>query len=105
MPKPVVHHVHLTAASPIDFLIKLTYYDYVYFNERANLFKVSKKGITESGYQKTTTLRKYWSKAEEFDNYLKNLILLNRESACCIESHPIWEAFQPKFLLTCGNIY
>jgi len=50
MPKPAVHHVHLTAASPIDYLIKLTYYDYVYFNERANLFKVSKKGINEAGF-------------------------------------------------------
>lgn len=47
MPKPAVHHCHLTAASPIDYLIKLTYYDFVYFNERANLFKVSKKGINE----------------------------------------------------------
>lgn len=45
MPKPAIHHLHLTAGSPIDFLIKLTYNDYVYYNDRLMLFKVSKKGI------------------------------------------------------------
>jgi hypothetical protein len=50
MPKPVIHHLHLTAAAPIDFLVKLTYYDHVYFNDRLNIFKVSKKGIHEEGY-------------------------------------------------------
>lgn len=93
MPKPAVHHLHITAASPLDFLIQLTYYDYVYYNDRAKLFKVSKNGITDEGFQKTTDLRKYWGRADEFDNYLKDLILLNRESACCQESHPIWQAF------------
>ena len=34
MPKPAIHHIHLTAACPLDFLVKkLTYYDYVYFNQ------------------------------------------------------------------------
>jgi hypothetical protein len=80
MPKPAVHHLHLTAASPIDFLIKLTYYDYVYFNDRTLLFKVSKKGIKEEGFVQVTTLRKYWNSANEFDTYLKNKIELN-ESA------------------------
>lgn len=33
MPKPVVHHIHLTAACPISFLVnKLCYYDFVYYN-------------------------------------------------------------------------
>ena len=33
MPKPVIHHIHLTASCPIDFLVeKLLYYDFVYFN-------------------------------------------------------------------------
>ena len=54
MPKPVIHHLHLTAAAPIDFLIRLTYKDYVYFNERDYLFKVSKKGIKEDGFIKVT---------------------------------------------------
>jgi len=34
MPKPAVHHCHLTAAAPIDYLIRLTYYDFVYYNDR-----------------------------------------------------------------------
>ena len=35
MPKPAVHHIHLTAACPIDFLVqKITYYDFVYYNEK-----------------------------------------------------------------------
>jgi hypothetical protein len=50
MPKPAVHHCHVTAAAPVDFLIDLTYRDYVYYNDRAQLFKVSKNGITEEGY-------------------------------------------------------
>lgn len=35
MPKPVIHHIHLTASCPTDFFVnKLLYYDYVYYNER-----------------------------------------------------------------------
>ncbi len=50
MPKPAVHHCHVTAAAPVDYLIELTYRNYVYYNDRAQLFKVSKNGITEEGY-------------------------------------------------------
>lgn len=50
MPKPAVHHFHLTAGATLDFLIKLTYYDHVYYNDRTLLFKVSKKGIKEHGF-------------------------------------------------------
>lgn len=50
MPKPVVHHLHLTAACSTDYLLKLTYRNHVYFNERSMLFKVSKKGIKEDGF-------------------------------------------------------
>ena len=46
MPKPVVHHIHLTAACPIDYIIeKILYYDFIYYNEKDQMFKVSKKGI------------------------------------------------------------
>ena len=34
MPKPAVHHYHLTGGAPLDFMIKLTYYDHVYYNDR-----------------------------------------------------------------------
>jgi hypothetical protein len=92
MPKPAVHHLHITAGAPVEYLIKLTYYDYVYYNDRVGLFKVTKRpgGITEEGYQKTTTLRKYWGRAQDFDNYLREKILLSRKEGCCQESHPIW---------------
>lgn len=33
MPKPAVHHIHLTAAASIEYLVDtLCYYDFVYFN-------------------------------------------------------------------------
>jgi len=58
MPKPAVHHIHLTAAAPISFLVeKLCTYDHVYYSEKAELFKVSKNGITDEGYVKVNTLR------------------------------------------------
>lgn len=45
MPKPVIQHIHLTAACPIEFLIsKITYYDNVYYNEKDQMFKVVPKG-------------------------------------------------------------
>jgi hypothetical protein len=50
MPKPAVHHLHITAGAPVDYLIKLTYEDFVYYNDRAQLFKVNRLGITEDGY-------------------------------------------------------
>lgn len=93
MPKPAVHHLHLTAAAPIDFLIKLTRYDYVYLNERTGLFKVSKKGVSHDGYLPVNTLRKYWSSSQEFDQYLREKILLNRNQTKSRESHMIWKEF------------
>ena len=50
MPKPAVHHLHLTAGAPVEYLIKLTYNDYVYYNDRTQIFKVSKLGISEEGF-------------------------------------------------------
>ena len=42
MPKTVVHHIHLTASCSVDFLVnKLCYYDFVYFNQKSQLFKVN----------------------------------------------------------------
>ena len=40
MPKGAIHHIHTTAANPIDSYIKLTYDDRVYYNNREKLFKV-----------------------------------------------------------------
>lgn len=40
MPKGGLHHLHVSAAPSADFYVKLTYHDFVYFNEREKLFKV-----------------------------------------------------------------
>jgi hypothetical protein len=50
MPKPAIHHSHVTAASSVEFLLKLTYYESVYYSEEENLFKVYKNGCTNPGY-------------------------------------------------------
>ena len=45
MPKPVLHHIHSTCWAPVDYLIKLTYKDHVYFNEKLKSFKVTRNGM------------------------------------------------------------
>ena len=60
MPKGAIHHIHTTAANPIDTYLKLTYDDRVYYNNREKLFKVYPKhdGVPE-GYVQCTTLRNF----------------------------------------------
>ena len=38
MPKPAVHHTHLTACADVNFSISLTYNDFVYYSEKEDLF-------------------------------------------------------------------
>ena len=57
MPKPVIHHVHLTASASMQFLLALTYSDDVFYSEQENKFFVSAKGCTLDGYMKVNTLR------------------------------------------------
>lgn len=40
MPKGAIHHLHTTAANPIDAYLKLTYDDRVYYSAKERLFKV-----------------------------------------------------------------
>ena len=40
MPKGALHHIHKTAANPIDAYLKFTYDDRVYYNGRDRIFKV-----------------------------------------------------------------
>jgi hypothetical protein len=40
MPKGAIHHIHTSAAPPVDIYVKLTYDPITYFNEREGLFKV-----------------------------------------------------------------
>mmetsp|Transcript_18524 Transcript_18524/g.31705 ORF Transcript_18524/g.31705 Transcript_18524/m.31705 type:complete len:234 (+) Transcript_18524:143-844(+) len=100
MPKPGLHHIHLTASCPVDFLVdKLCYYDFVYFSEKDQMFKISKKGCDLEGYVKVNDLRKYWSSSTEFDQYLKDSIVL-KDGVATQEHHEIWKFFQPKFMMT-----
>ena len=104
MPKTVVHHIHLTAAAPISFLVeKLCYYDFVYFNQKDQMFKVSKKGCDLPGYVKVNELRQYWESSTAFDKYLSDSILLF-EGTETQEHHEIWKYFQPKFMMTLGKL-
>ena len=32
LPKPAIHHAHITASASIDYLIELTYKDFVYYS-------------------------------------------------------------------------
>ena len=92
-PKPAVHHIHLTAAAPISFLVsKMCYFDHVYYSEKDELFKVSKKGCDLAGYVKVNTLRQYWESSTAFDEHLAEKILLS-DGTRTQEHHEIWKFF------------
>lgn len=97
MPKPAVLHTHLTACATVDFLLNLTYNDFVYYSEKANKFKVNQRGVTDPDYMPVNVLRQYSQNADEFDRKLKDNILMKTDSK---EDHAIWAIFQPKFDLT-----
>ena len=98
MPKGAIHHIHTTAANPIDAYLKLTYDDRTYYSQREDLFKVyPKHQNVEEGYLQTTVLRSFAQSDEEFDKNMKNVILLGPEQANDRESHEIWKFFQHKF--------
>ena len=96
LPKPALHHVHLTACASLDFLLSLTYKEYVYYSQRENQFHVSQKGCTKEGYIKVNTLRQYWKDAGAFDNWLKEKMRL-KPPADWREDNLIWKGFQYKF--------
>jgi hypothetical protein len=68
MPKGAIHHIHTTAANPIDAYLKLTYDDRTYYNQREDLFKVyPKHKDVKEGYIQTTVLRSFAASDKEFD--------------------------------------
>lgn len=83
MPKGANHHVHTTAANPIDAYVRLTYDDRVYYNKRESLFKVypQKDMVVDDGYIKCTTLRAFYDSPETYDNLVRNEILLTEAEA------------------------
>lgn len=51
MPKGGIHHIHTTAAIPIDAYLQATYDERVYYSERDQLFKVYPKHTgVQDGY-------------------------------------------------------
>lgn len=90
MPKHGIHHLHLTAAAPLKYLIKLTYRDYVYFSRKETILKVAKNGCDEEGYVKCNQLRQYWASPMEFDKYLEREMLLGPTQIESKETNQIW---------------
>ena len=100
MPKPAIHHLHMTATVSTDFLLELTYDWRVYYSKEQNLFKVSANHeFAEPGYIQVVKLRNYWHDAQKFDDWIKNKMSL-RPAHNHREDHKIWEDFQYKFSLT-----
>ena len=92
LPKPGIHHTHLTACADLDFLLKLTYYEYVFYSEKDDKFIVNKKlrDNEKPGYLKVNTWRQNAANADEFDRKLKENILLRVAEP---EDHVIWAQF------------
>ena len=93
MPKGGLHHVHTTAAPHVDLYIEMTYNPVTYYNEREGLFKVFPDHEKEDGYEPCNKLREWFSSPEEYDERLRQQILLTREEQNGLESHDIWGYF------------
>lgn len=80
MPKGGLHHIHTSAANPVNAYIQLTYDDKVYWSQHERLFKVYPKheGVAE-GYIQCTKLREFSKDKKEFDSKLRDQILLTAE--------------------------
>lgn len=101
MPKGAHLHLHVSAAIPLDFMIKLTYEDNVYYSmvdNRLNTF------LDEplAGYQKCNDIRRNWKQQGTFDEFLRSKIILTAEEIKSQESSEIWKIFQNNFSLTSG---
>ena len=70
----------------------------MYFSERDELFKVYPKheGVLE-GYVSTTVLRQFYKDAADFDQKMRDEILLTAKQTKGNSSHEIWKHFQHKF--------
>jgi len=44
MPKGAIHHIHTSAAPPVDVYLSLTYDPIVYYSEREKIFRIYPKG-------------------------------------------------------------
>lgn len=96
MPKPAVHHAHLTACATLDFLMHLTYKDEVYYSQKANEFFVSKTREPAEGFIKVNSLRQYWKNSANFDKFLRAKMLCDPTPEERTD-HAVWGGFQFKF--------
>ena len=93
MPKGAIHHIHTTAAPPVDTYMKLTYNDIVYYNDREKMFKVFPKHKKLDGYLQCTKMREFAADKKAYDESLRNAILLVESEIRGKESHDIWKGF------------
>lgn len=90
LPKPVVHHAHLSGCVDVDLLIRFTYYDYVYYSQKENKFHVNKISCTKPGYIRVNKLRQYAASSKDFDKTIEEKILLQINHR---EDNNIWKDF------------
>lgn len=96
MPKGAIHHIHSTAAIPVQAFIKLTKYDFVYFNDRDKLLKCYPNGQNiDEHYVKCNKMREFMG-AEKFDHMLTELIPMTDN---CPPGRSIFDHFEDKFTL------
>ena len=61
MPKGAIHHIHTSAANPIEAYLALTYDDKVYYSQRDRLFKVYPKHTgVDDGYLQCVKMRQFY---------------------------------------------
>lgn len=97
MPKGALHHLHTTASPSVEEYIKLTYFDEVAYNEREGQFKVLLGHEQVDGFCKCNEVRAFHKDPKEYDNMIRDAILLTDKETRSLESHDIWKGFQPKF--------
>jgi hypothetical protein len=68
MPKGAIHHIHTSAAPPVDVYLELTRDPIVYYNEREKLFKVfTKTSQVEDGYVSCVEMRNFKKDPAAYD--------------------------------------
>ena len=86
-----------TASVPIDHIIKLTYDDRVYFNQRLHEFRIYPKQFNiPDGFIQTVKLREFYHSPKEFDLFLRKEIRLQSQEVSTGQSHVIWQSLQEK---------
>ena len=68
MPKGSIHHLHTSAAPPVEVYLKMTYDDMVYYNERDGIFRVFPIAEdAEEGYVQWNVMRNFSKDPAAYD--------------------------------------